>query len=244
MANTHLYSIYCDWRTKVQWFVRRFGWSELALKPLRTAFAPLIIACLRRRRFRWRGRAFEGFYHPYNITWAGERLVEIPIIRSYFCENKPFRVLEIGNVLSHYFKVDHPIVDKFEQGEGVLNSDILEFRPDECFDLIVSISTFEHIGFDDDASEPSGDKILRAISKCREMLSREGLFVLTVPLGYNPDLDRLITSGDISASRQSFLIRTGFSEWEECSLELAVLHPYRSRFPYANSIGVFEFSKS
>ena len=111
------------------------------------------------------------------------------------------------------------------------------------FELILSISTFEHIGFDDDASVSSGEKILAAVRHCQGLLTESGRLVLTVPLGYNPDLDRLIVSGTLGVARQSFLVRRGFSRWEECDLQTALAHPYRHRFPYANSLGILEFGK-
>lgn len=211
------------------------------LKPLRTLFAPFVLLCIRRRRFFWRGIPLEGFYHRYNVTWAGERLVEIPIARIFLANADPSRTLEVGNVLSHYGDISHRVLDKFEVGAGVINSDILDYCTNDRFSLILSISTFEHIGFDDDAASTSGEKISAAVMHCRNLLTPDGVLVLTVPLGYNPDLDRLIASGELRPTQQSFLVRTGFSKWESCDLETARAHPYRYRYPYANSLGILEF---
>lgn len=238
---SHLYSGILN---KVRWFVLRFGWSEVFLKPLRSATASLVLPWMKRERFTWRGRNLEGFYHRYNVTWAGERIVEIPIARSYLEGVDPKQVLEVGNVLSHYGPTRHTVVDKFEAGDGVTNCDILEYRPVNRFDLILSISTFEHIGFDDDGSGSSGEKILGAIRHCQTLLTGGGRLVLTVPLGYNPELDVLLTSGQMMPHDQSFLVRRGFSTWEESDLATALAHPYRKRFPYANSIAVLEFKNS
>ena len=64
---------------KVAWFVRRFGAAELLLKPLRCAFAPLIIPRLAKRNFIFEGQSLPLFYHRYNMTWANERAIEVPI---------------------------------------------------------------------------------------------------------------------------------------------------------------------
>ena len=213
------------------------------LKPIRCISAPFVLPWLKREGFLWRGRTLDGFYHRYNMTWTGERIVEIPIARTFLAAVDPRRVLEVGNVLSHYDSVSHKIVDKFETGERVINCDIVDFKSQEGYDLILSISTFEHIGFDDDAAVPSGEKILAAVRHCQRLLSDSGRLVLTVPLGYNPDLDRLIVTETLAATRQSFLVRRGFSRWGECDLQTALAHPYRHRFPYANSIGILEFGK-
>jgi len=90
-----------------------------------------------------------------------ERAVEIPIIWHIVRENKGKRILEAGNVLSHYFRVDHDIVDKYERAEDVINEDVVNFQPSKKYDLIVSISTLGHVGWDENPKEPS--KILKAI---------------------------------------------------------------------------------
>ena len=64
-----------------QWFVDRFGWKEVALKPLRNIFAPVIIPTLPNRTFRYKGEDLPHVYHRYNMTWASERCVEVPIGR-------------------------------------------------------------------------------------------------------------------------------------------------------------------
>ena len=83
--SSHLYNSRLG---KVVWFVRRFGLSELFLKPLRCIFAPLVIPRLPKCKFNFNGRMLSLFYHAYNMTWVNERAVEIPIIRDYLnhCE--------------------------------------------------------------------------------------------------------------------------------------------------------------
>ena len=236
--SSHLYN---STVVRVRWFVRRFGASEVLLKPLRLAFAPWIVPRLEPKSFSFRGKQFRCFYSQYNMTWAGERMVEIPIGKD-LVEKAQGRVLEVGNVLSHYFPTGYEIVDKFERGPGVLNTDILHFTPDHRYALILSISTFEHIGFDDDTPTSSGDKILEAIAHCRSLLAPEGRLVLTFPTGYNPDLDQLLESGRIGAGRLDCLLRVGRREWVECNISTALKHPYRSRYPYGNALVVAEFN--
>lgn len=186
----------------------------------------------------------DGFYHRYNITWAGERFVEIPIANAYLEGVPADQVLEVGNVLKHYGQYPHAVVDKYESGPGVENCDIVEYSAPGKFKLIISISTFEHIGFDDDSSAGSKDKILTAVEHCRRLLAPGGVFVITVPLGYNPDLDLIVERDLWHASKLRCLKRVGFSDWEECDLPEARRHPYRQKFPYANSLVVAEFSSA
>jgi SAM-dependent methyltransferase len=239
VVGRHLYNSTLN---RVKWFVRRFGAGEVVLKPLRLLFAPVILPGLRPERFTFRGRAYGCFYARYNMTWVGERMVEIPIGQALLQSAAGGRILEVGNVLSHYFPAQHAIVDKFERGPGVLNLDILAYQPPERFDLIVSISTFEHIGFDDDTPSSSGEKILQAIAHCRRLLSPAGRLILTFPTGYNPELDDLLRTGQIGAQRLDCLLRVAPRKWEECDLATALAHPYRTRFPYGNALVVAEFN--
>src|SRR5437762_3310824 len=67
--------------SKVKWFVDRFGWREVALKPLRNIFAPVIIPTLPKKTFKYKGEDLPYVYHRYNMTWDSERCVEVPIGR-------------------------------------------------------------------------------------------------------------------------------------------------------------------
>ena len=235
---THLYN---SGFGKVIWFVRRFGVFELFLKPIRYIFAPFIIPCLAKSKFIFDDRSLELFYHNYNMTWANERSVEIPIIRDFLNNYQSEDVLEIGNVLSHYGDVNHTILDKFETGKGIINEDILDYSSSDKFELIVSISTFEHIGFDDEIDGDSGVKILQAINTSRKLLTENGRLVLTLPLGYNPSLDHLISVNQLHSNRSFFICRTGRLQWEATNVDKALASHYGSPFPYANAIMIAEF---
>jgi hypothetical protein len=227
---------------KVKWFVDRFGARELFLKPARVVLAPVIIPFLPRKTFSFDGQELSYFYHRYNMTWACERCVEVPIGRHYASQLRAANVLEVGNVLSHYGPVTHQILDKFERGPGVINEDIVTFQPTKKYDLVLSISTFEHIGFDDEAAEPSGQKIFAAIRACRGFLSASGKLVVTVPIGYNPDLDDLLRSNRLDAQREIYLKRFGRLDWRPVPKAEALSCRYKQPYPYANAIVIMEFS--
>jgi hypothetical protein len=109
-----------------------------------------------RKTFIFNGKTYYYFVHKYNTTWKNERAVEVPIIwdivREHYRQGK--RVLEVGNVLSHYFRIFHDVLDKYEVAEGVINQDVVDFKPAWKYDLIVSISTLEHVGWDEEPKEP------------------------------------------------------------------------------------------
>jgi hypothetical protein len=228
--------------TKFRWFASRFGVSEMLFKPLRTAFAPIIIPNLQAKRFPFKGVELDYLYHRYNMTWASERCVEVPIGRYYANQAPSSRVLEVGNVLSHYGPVEHTIIDKYEAAPGVMNVDIANFTRSEPFSTIFSISTFEHIGFDDEPGSGSTAKIKNAVASCRKLLAIDGTFVITVPIGYNPELDAMIASGELAPKTEFYMRRVKRLTWAPVTKENALGCKYRKPFPYANAIMIAEWT--
>jgi SAM-dependent methyltransferase len=187
-----------------------------------------------KKTFSVQGKDYLYFYNLYNITWKNERCVEIPFVWQAIQDNANKTILELGNVLSWYFPIHHAVLDKYEVAEGVINEDIVDFNPPTKYDLIVSISTFEHIGWDETPREPQ--KILRAIKQVKCLLADGGKLVLTVPLGYNTALDEYLRDGSIRFTKQYFLQKgadnPAWNEIEEKSaLEAVKNRPYkRSEF--------------
>ena len=136
----------------------------------------------------FQGRSYDYFYHRWNLTWRNERCVELPIVLDAVQKCDPPNVLEIGAVLRHYTNATWTVVDKFELASGVINQDIENYKPGKKYDLIVSISTLEHVGFDDEVKDTN--KINRVMAHiASNLLSSGGTFLFTVSLGYNFDLD-------------------------------------------------------
>jgi hypothetical protein len=106
------------------------------------------------RTFRVGGQRYRYAFHGYNTTWRNERCVEIPLAIEILDAWHEKRILEVGNVLSHYRPVDHDVLDKYERAPRVVNEDVLEFRPSAPYDLIFSVSTMEHIGWDETTENP------------------------------------------------------------------------------------------
>jgi SAM-dependent methyltransferase len=168
--------------------------------------------------FTFRGKSYRYFWHRYNATWRNERAVEIPIARGFLAGVSPEEALEIGNVLSHYGAVSHTVVDKYERAEGIRNEDVCDFKPDKKYELILSVSTLEHVGWDEEPKDES--KVLRAFENLRGFLAPKGRLVVTIPLGYNPSLDRMIDDGRISFAERSYLKREQHCNiWKEANAE-------------------------
>ncbi|GAH93498.1 unnamed protein product, partial [marine sediment metagenome] len=140
--------------------------------------------------FTFREQIYNYFYHRYNSTWGNERAIEVPVVWDIVKKYKGKHILEVGNVLSHYFPTQHTILDKYEKASGVINLDVVDFQPAEKYDLIVSISTLEHVGWDEKPREPR--KILRALENLKRCSALGGQIVVTLPLGYNREIDKLL----------------------------------------------------
>ena len=194
----------------------------------------IVVLLLPARTFVLDGDEYRYFVHPYNATWRNERAVEIPIVRRILERSDGRRVLEIGNVLGHYFRERNEVVDKYEPGPHVVNLDILEFRPEQPYDLIVSISTLEHVGFDEEVRDPG--KIPLAVAHIRSLLAPGGRAIVTLPLGYNPAMDELLRRGALGLDGANALLRVGDREWRQVALSELGRPAYGTPFPGANAL--------
>jgi len=156
------------------------------------------------RTFTFKGK--ELYYNRIKFNNPTERAVEISIAFDFIANLKnPQKILEIGNVLSHYENSlsenigirSRRIVDKFEVDLGVENQDLMSLPSAEKYDAIVSISSVEHVGQKDDPSGGYGEQIenrdlegpLKAIAKIYDLLASDGKALITVPFGKLTDAE-------------------------------------------------------
>ena len=193
------------------------------------------------RTFKFQGKSYFYFHHKYNITWKNERAIEIPIIWEIVKKHSGKRILEIGNVLSHYFDVNYDIIDKYEKNNDIINQDIINFHPSNKYDLIISISTFEHIGWSYKTRD--SDKILRVIEKLRSLLSLNGKIIVSFPIGWNPYLDRHVKEKEIQFKRIYYLKKVSEdNQYIETNWETVQDVKLNTPFPGVNGliIGIIE----
>lgn len=187
--------------------------------------------------FAFQGHNYHYFIHRYNNTWLNERIVEIPIIWQLVQKYHSEEVLEVGNVLSHYFSVNHDIVDKYETARGVINQDAVFFKPEKRYRLIVSISTLEHVGWDEEPRDP--EKFIRTVENLRGLLSPGGQMIVTLPLGYNAYLDDILKHGEKIFDRCYCLQRISRdNRWTEVDWRDIESAKYGRPFPFANALVV------
>lgn len=182
----------------------------------------------------------DGVKYEYYIGgfWNNERAVENSIIYREVRNAKGRDILEIGNVLMHYYVISHEVVNKYEKAVGVLNVDIVKFKTDKKYDLIVSISTIEHVGFDEKEEYPPG-KPLEAISHIKTLLKPGGRLAITLPLKYNPEIDEMVTRHAAIFDKISFIMRTSRSNiWKQVTYEETLKVDFGSPYKGANSMAI------
>lgn len=201
-------------------------------------FLPLYVVLIKSVQdihFRFNNKEYAYCFHKYNVTWISERAVEIPIMLEILYKNlkRGKKVLEVGNVLKHY-KTDSstwPIVDKYERGSDVINADIVDYKSSKKFDLVISVSTMEHVGFDEEDIDSS--KIDQAIEHVwKNLLKKDGQFIFSFPLGYNINLDKKVLNGKLKhVSDIKFLKRVEKLKWEQVGIRK--LKDVKYNYPYA-----------
>lgn len=185
--------------------------------------------------FEWWGREFAYADYAYNTTRLNERAVELPIAR-WWLRPATGRVLEVGNVLGHYFD-DLPtrtIVDRYEVGAGVDNRDVFDVAGE--WDSIVAISTLEHVRWDEQPRDPDG--AVEALGHLRSLLAPGGRLLVTIPMGWHERLDRHLLDGLCGPVTACTLVRAG-DGWVQS--EAPVWRPYGVSQPWAESVWVGEW---
>ena len=182
-------------------------------------------------------RSFRYFAHPYNAMWRNERAVEIPVALELLARARGGRVLEVGNVLAHYGHRGHDVVDRYEPSPDVIAVDIVDFCPDLPYDAIISISTLEHVGFDEDVKDPGKPRL--AVEHMFSLLAPGGRMLATVPLGYNAALDRDLLADGLGFDELRFLKRVSrLGRWREVSAVEAAGTEYGRPYRWANAVAV------
>ncbi len=193
------------------------------------------------KRFEYRGQRYPYFLHLYNRAWDNERIVEVAVIKEELKKASPEQTLEVGNVLSHHFHVNHTIVDKYEQAKGIINQDIVDYKPNRKYDLIITISTLEHVGFDESPKDP--EKVKRAIAHLKTLLTKNGKLLITIPVNYNPGLDQMVFNNEIPCDEIIYMRRmTGINTWKCVDKEEVVDLKYGSPYGWANGLYIISIN--
>ena len=193
------------------------------------------------KTFRYQGVDLEYFSHRYNVAWGNERTIEIPIALYHLEEFSGSRILEVGNVLGCYVKRAWDCVDLYDSSPGLIKADILTFSPAIPYDFIFSISTLEHVRYDEPTKDPTALK--QAIEHLRRLLAPGGQLVVTLPFGYNPAVNHEVEVGCLCIVPCTFMRRISADNlWEECTREQALVCHYGNPYSAANAIVIVRSS--
>ena len=190
----------------------------------------------RKRTFACNGQEVEYFEHPYNRTWVNERAVEIPIIWNLMRKHVPADVLEIGNVISHYYQFGHTVVDKYEKGRSTIQQDVVDLALPKKYPLIVTISTMEHVGWDETPRTPG--KHRQALNVLRSHLAPGGMLAVTLPIGYNPGMDKDLLEGALGFDEVLYFKRVTQEDWRQTGMEDVRDEKYGVPFRAANGLAI------
>jgi hypothetical protein len=92
----------------------------------------------------------------------------------------------------------------------------VDFQPGKLYDLIVSISTLEHVGWDEEPRDPP--KFLRGVEHLTTLLAPGGKMLVTLPIDYNMALDGFLKEGRVPFTSIAYLKRiSDDNQWREAS---------------------------
>lgn len=200
------------------------------------------MSALAQRTFELDGRSYSYFVSRGNRTWDNERAVEIPVGREAVqAHGRPETVIEVGNVLGqHFADTRHRVLDKFERHPCVTwNEDVIEFEPPFAPELVVSISTLEHVGHSEQPPWP--EKFRLAVEATIGWLAPGGRLLFTVPLGYNPSVLEFLEDPSPQVTSMHFMRRTTLDNlWEQTSFSEVRDYRYDKPFRCANALAFVE----
>ena len=131
------------------------------------------------------------FHHPYGHTWNTEREIEIAIALRWL-ERNPKDVVEVGAVMPYYHDdVKHEVIDPYDERATIVdfmeNQDLLMMN-------VLSISTVEHIGMTDYATDERQNIVDEdaAINAVKQILDDGENCLVSFPVGYNKCLDKWV----------------------------------------------------
>jgi len=129
------------------------------------------------------------------------------------------------------------VVDKYEKSPGVHNIDFFDYDKRNKFDAFLSISTFEHIAWDE--KKRDSKKLLDCFYKIKQHVKDRSQVLVTAPLGYNDFLDDFVRQKKLPFTHSTYLIRTSKDQkWQDVSPEEALQskYQYSKKYQGANSL--------
>jgi len=176
------------------------------------------------------------YFLAYGKSGLNERIVELPLISKYLNGAIGKNILEVGAVVSLILPNNFDVVDLTEEGDRILNVNILDFHPDRKYGLIFSISTIEHFGNADYGDIKDYKILMSSLKHIISLLDKGGKFVATAPMGWNVQLDCYLLTHSLPFQEIYYMKRVSAGVWKQVSDFEAIYTKYHYPFPYANAI--------
>jgi hypothetical protein len=212
---------------------------ELAVRGAKNASRAFYFKVSMADTFKFNGRELKYFRHNFNLAYANERTIEIAIIKDFLkILGKNAKILEVGNVLANYgFRnTSRDVLDKYDPALHVFNEDVINFKPLEKYAAIISISTLEHVGWDEDIRDPM--KIISAVRNLKEnCLAPSGRMLVTIPIGYNTYFDDQLARGAEYFTEKYFFKRiSADNKWKQVDYTEVLGAKFGQPFNNANAM--------
>jgi hypothetical protein len=213
--------------------------AQVAIRGFKNASKKIYFRLAPGGSFSFNGAELKYFRHNFNLAYKNERTIEIAIVNAFLkARNNHKKILEVGNVLRNYGLNDarRDVLDKYDSAPYVISEDVVSFKPNQKYDAIVSISTLEHVGWDEDVRDPV--KIITAIKNLTEnCLAPGGCMLVTLPLGYNSYFDQQLANGADYFSEKYFLKRESENnKWRQVDYADVVGTKFGAPFNNANAM--------
>ena len=176
----------------------------------------------------------------YNQPQTNERTVELPILFRLLAqaEQAGQTVLEVGAVSPYYRQVEHEVCDPYDE-KATLPVSLFDVA--DPYDVVVSISTLEHVGLPEYGSQSSDPGLaLEAVAHLKALARH--LLLFTIPLGHHAELDRAVLAGELGITLASYLMRQDWhNHWQQVPLEQATNARYGKPFNNGNCVAVCQW---
>ena len=183
--------------------------------------------------FEYNGERLEMYYHLYNLTHVNERCVELAIAHAWLARQESQSLgIEVGNVLGHYWRREHMVIDKeeppawYQREQPYCQADVFGLVSSRA-PWVVSLSTIEHTESPVDALGILTD------------FAPVGL--VSFPTGVDPTLDLWLEAGAPGpySVRTLCRVQNDHGGWEQTPLPQV-----RSYGHWANSVAIVEWDRS
>lgn len=190
----------------------------------------------------------------YNSAHLNERAIEVPIGK-WFLDRYP-NLIELGAVLPYYYECIHSVYDLNDEYKHSLKIDFSHLDLDFTGKDVLSISTIEHVGFNDYSKAPFLGSPEMPLSmkyrydKCRwgegfkcieKIMAEAANFLITIPLGFNPTIDEML--GLLDESKYFVIKRINKGNLWRLDLDKSLNYKYGSPFKNANALCVITNNK-